>query len=167
MKFFSELGQVSVAWRKTSSQPTGVCKQYTHKYSTYRVAQHDHISSREHAWLRLQSSGLHIFVSLKQLSSTCHVSFLATPDTGHRHKFSLTHIIHFSCLSNGLSFTNKPFDSQPLDTLRCSTAEWRINANPISYRFSDRHEHVGASQLIVSVGSFGQNDLASWLRGSC
>ena len=28
------------------------CEQYTHKYSTYRVAQHDHISSREHAWLK-------------------------------------------------------------------------------------------------------------------
>ena len=27
-----------------------LCEQYTHKYSTYRVAQHDHISSREHAW---------------------------------------------------------------------------------------------------------------------
>ena len=50
--FFSELGQVSLAWRKTSSQPTGSCEQYTHKYSTYRVAQHDYISSREHAWLK-------------------------------------------------------------------------------------------------------------------
>ena len=27
------------------------CEQYPHKYSTNRVAQHDHISSREHAWL--------------------------------------------------------------------------------------------------------------------
>ena len=46
-------------------QPTdGVCEQYTHKYSTHRVAQHDHISSREHAWLKsCKSSGLHIFVS--------------------------------------------------------------------------------------------------------
>ena len=34
-------------------QPTdGRCEQYTHKYSTYRVAQHDHVSSREHAWLK-------------------------------------------------------------------------------------------------------------------
>ena len=34
-------------------QPTdGGCEKYTHKYSTYRVAQHDHISSREHAWLK-------------------------------------------------------------------------------------------------------------------
>ena len=50
--FFSELGPVSVAWRWTSRQPTGGCEQYTHKYSTYRVALHDHISSREHAWLK-------------------------------------------------------------------------------------------------------------------
>ena len=28
------------------------CEQYTHKYSTYRVAHHDHISSREHARLK-------------------------------------------------------------------------------------------------------------------
>ena len=53
------------------------CEQYTHKYSTYKVAQHDHVSSREHAWLKGAKLGLHIFVSLKQLSSTCHVSFLA------------------------------------------------------------------------------------------
>ena len=34
-------------------QPTdGRCEHYTHKYSAYRVAQHDHISSREHAWLK-------------------------------------------------------------------------------------------------------------------
>ena len=36
-------------------QPTdGESEQYTHKYSTYRVAQHDHISSREHAWLKIE-----------------------------------------------------------------------------------------------------------------
>ena len=29
-----------------------ICEQYTHKYSTYRVAQQDHVSSREHAWLK-------------------------------------------------------------------------------------------------------------------
>ena len=46
--FFSELGPVSVAWRKTLQTTDGECEQYTHKYSTYRVAQHDHISSREH-----------------------------------------------------------------------------------------------------------------------
>ena len=44
------------------------CEQYTHKYSTYSVAQHDHISSPEHAWLKLEGSGLHIFVSY----NNCH-----------------------------------------------------------------------------------------------
>ena len=72
-----------------------------------------------------RGSGLHIFVSVKQLWSTCHVSFLAAPDTDHKHKFSLTHFIHFSYLSDGLTFTKEPYDSQPMYTLRCSTAEWR------------------------------------------
>ena len=82
----------------------------------------------------LQSTGLHIFVSLKQLSSTCHVSFLAAPDTDHKHRFFLTHFIHFAFLSDGLTFTNKPYDSRPFCTLRCSTAEWRINTNAISHK---------------------------------
>ena len=30
------------------------CEQYTHKYSTCRVAQHNHIPSREHAWLKIK-----------------------------------------------------------------------------------------------------------------
>ena len=133
--FFSELGQVSLAWRKTSSQPTGSCEQYTHKYSTYRVAQHGlHFITRTRVAQELQSSGLHIFVSPKQLSSTCHVSSFAAPDTDHKHKFSLTHFIHFSYLSDGLTFAHRPCDSRPLYTLRCSTAEWRINTNPVSHR---------------------------------
>ena len=37
----------------------------------------------------LQSSGLHIFVTTKQLSCTSHVSSFAAPDTDHKHKFSL------------------------------------------------------------------------------
>ena len=48
---FSGLGQVSVAWRNLQTTD-GVCEQYTHEYSTYRVAQQDHISSREQAWLK-------------------------------------------------------------------------------------------------------------------
>ena len=38
-----------------------------------------------------QAQGLHIFVSTKQLSSTCHVSSFAALDTDHKHKISLTH----------------------------------------------------------------------------
>ena len=47
------------------------------------------------------SSGL--LVSLKKLSSTCHVSFLAAPDTVHLQKYSLTHL---SYLSNDLTDTH-------------------------------------------------------------
>ena len=73
-----------------------MCEKYTRKYSTYRVAQHDHTSSREHAWLKAPGSRgerlriAHLCV-LKQLSSPCHVSFLAAPDTDHKHKFSVTY----------------------------------------------------------------------------
>ena len=73
-------------------------------------------------------------MSLKQLSSTCHVSFFAAPDTDHKHKFSLTHFIHFFYLYDGLTFAHKPYDSRPFCTQRCSTAEWRINTNPVSDR---------------------------------
>ena len=89
----------------------------------------------------LQSSGLCIFVFLKRLSSTCHVSFFAAPDTDHQHKFSVTHFIHFSYLCDGLTFAHKPYDSRPLKTLRCSTAEWRINTNPTSHNYIPHSQH--------------------------
>ena len=43
-------------WSKThrsqNQESYSDLEQYTNKYSTYRVAQHDHISSREHAWVK-------------------------------------------------------------------------------------------------------------------
>ena len=68
-------------------------------------------------WLKaqeLEGSRLHIFVSPKQLSSTCHVSSLAASDTDHQHKFSLTQFIHFSYLSDDLTFAHKPYDPRPI-----------------------------------------------------
>ena len=41
---------------------------------------------------------------LKQLSSTCHVSFLAAPDTDHKHRSSLT---YFTYLSDNCTSTHK------------------------------------------------------------
>ena len=90
-----------------------------------------HFITRTREAQELEGSGLHIFVSLKQSSSTCPVSFLAAPDTIHRHKFSLT---CFTCLSNDLSNPHKTFGTRWIFTLRCFTAEWRINANPISHK---------------------------------
>ena len=69
----------------------------------------------------------------KQLSSTCHVSFCAAPDSDHKHKFSLTHLIY---ISDVLSLTPKSFGAQSIFTLRRSTAEWRINTNLISHKRS-------------------------------
>ena len=68
---------------------------------------------------------------VKQLSSTCHVSFFAAPDTDHKHKFCLTHLTY---LSDDLSSTHKTFGTRSIFTLRSSTAEWRSNTNPISHR---------------------------------
>ena len=114
--FFSELGQVSVAWRKTSSQPTGVWTVHSQIQHVQSCTAWSHFITRTRVAQELQSSGLHIFVSLKQLSSTCHVSFFAAPDTDHQHKFSLTHFIHFSYLSDGRTFAHKTYDSRPLYT---------------------------------------------------
>ena len=132
-------------------QPTdGGCEKYTHKYSTYRVAQHDHnfITRTRVA----QAQGLRIFVFLKQLSSTCHVSFLAAPATDYKHKFSVTHFIHFSYLSDDLTLTNKHCESQPIYTLRWSSAEWRSNTNPISHVFRrGAHDCSRRSARLVDV----------------
>ena len=73
---------------------------------------------------------------LKQLSSTSHVSFLATPETIHKHKSSLT---YFTCLSDDLSNTHKTFGTRWRFTLRCSTTEGRINTNPISHKSWSRY----------------------------
>ena len=71
----------------------------------------------------------HLCVS-KQLSSTCHVSSFAAPDTDHKHKFSITYL---SDLSDVLSLTPKSSGARSKFTLRRSTTEWRINTNPISH----------------------------------
>ena len=70
----------------------------------------------------------------RTISSTCHVSFFGAPDTDHKHKFSLTHFIHFSYLYDNLTNTHKRFGSRSMFTVRSSRAEWRINTNPISYK---------------------------------
>ena len=65
-----------------------------------------HFITRTHVAQELQSSGLHIFVSLEQLSSACHVSFLAAPDTDHKHMF-LSHPFHPLLLSFRHSHVHK------------------------------------------------------------
>ena len=44
-------------------------------------------------------------------------------------------LTHFAHLSDDLSNTHTTFRRRWIFTLRCSTAEWRINTNPISHRW--------------------------------
>ena len=96
-------------------QPTdGRCAQYTHNYSTCRVAQHDHISPREHAWLKdctslCPQNNCHPRVmsrSLPHLTMTTSSSSLSP--------ISSTSPI----FSDGLTFAHRPYDSRPLFFLK-------------------------------------------------
>ena len=88
-----------------------------------------------HAWLKSwKAQECSSLCPQKPVSSTCHVSFLAAPDNDHKHKLSLTHLIYFSISFRRSSPAHTR--SMVLDPyLPCdvSTAEWRINTNPISH----------------------------------
>ena len=129
MKFFSEFGQVSVAWRKNSSQPTGgVISTPT---NTARTELHSMITFHHANTRGSRAAKLRIVHLCVPKTIDIQVSCLVLCD--HKHKFSLTHFIHLSNLSDGVSFTNKPYDSRPICTLRWPTAEWRINTNQICH----------------------------------
>ena len=129
--FFSELGRVSVAWRRPpanrrrgeNSTPTNTARTELHSMIKFH-----HANTRGSRAGRLRIAHLCV---MKQWSFTCHVSFHAALDTVHKHKFSLTYLIY---LSDDLSNTHKTFGTRWIFTLRCSMAEWRINTNPISHR---------------------------------
>ena len=55
---------------------------------------------------------VHLCLCLKTLSSTCHVSFLAAPDTIQLHKISDTYL---SCLSSDLTDTYKTVHGRVAD----------------------------------------------------
>ena len=65
----------------------------------------------------------------------------------------------------------KPSDSRPMHTLRCSTAEWRINTNPISHRLWALVSWSSVvSVLFIShwralrMNGSNSHVLSSWLR---
>ena len=107
--------------------PTHTACTDAHRVSAHHTAQSDHFSSREHAWLTFK-----VLCVKNILSSTCHVSFLAAPDTDHQHKFSLPYLSNLTVV---LSHTHKLVDARSIHTLRRFTAAWRIFGNPISHRF--------------------------------
>ena len=87
------------------------CEQYTHECSTYRVAQHDHISSREHAWLKSwKDQDTHPCVT----KNNCHPRVMS---------HSLPHMT----LTTNTTLS-------PISSTSLAQAEWRINTNPISHR---------------------------------
>ena len=98
-----------------------LCEQYTHKYSTYRVAQRDHISSREHAWLKSWKAQDCTSLCPK---NNCHPRVMphSSPHLTltTKHKFSFTHLIYFSYLSDCLTSTRKICGSRPIFTLHQS-----------------------------------------------
>ena len=153
--FFFRVRTCFLFLEKTSRQPRerGV-NSTLQTYGTYRVAEHDHISSREHAWPKSCKAQDCTSLSPKQLSSTCHVPFLAAPDADHMHEFSLTHLIYLTYLSDSVTSTHKIYGTRSIFTLRCSTAEWRINTNPISHTFQIFRSHCAKMSVIFSAIAF-------------
>ena len=126
-KKFSEFRTNSGCREKTERSTQTACT------VAHSVSQHilESLTTFHHANTRGSRSGrlrIAYLCVLKQLSSTCHVSFL--PDTDHKHKFSLTYLTY---LSGNLTNTHKTFGTRSIFTLRSSTAEWRTNTNPISH----------------------------------
>ena len=110
---FSDLGQVSVAWWKTSSQPTvGVNKTPTNTALTdlHNVITFHHANTRGSRAAKRKSTSWCPW-------NNCHLRVTSRPFatyTDHKHKFSLTHFIHFSYLSDGLTFAYKHCDTRPI-----------------------------------------------------
>ena len=97
---------------------------------------------------------LHIFVSL----NNCHPRVMShsllhltlTTSTS-----SLTRFVNFSYLSDSLTNTHKIYGPRTIFTLRSSTAEWRINTNPISHSFPSQNSTVqGTDTLEYRMSSF-------------
>ena len=110
-------------YRCLNSTPTNTARTKLHSMITFH-----------HANTRCSSSRIVHLCPQNNRHPRFMSRLLPNPTTDHQHKFSLTHFIHFSNLSDGLTFAHRPYDSRPLCTLRCSKAEWRINTNPISHR---------------------------------
>ena len=84
----------SVAWSKPPYNGRCVWTVHPRIQHLQSCTAGSHFITRTGVAEELQSSVWHIFVSLKQLSSTCHFSLRAAraePDTDHKHKFTLTH----------------------------------------------------------------------------
>ena len=134
--FFLRVWTVSVAWRKTSSQPTGRVNSTptnTARTELHSMITFHHVNTRGSRAAKLRIAHLRV-----PKTSVIHVSCLVLCRTWFQSPAQdLSHPFHPLLLSFRRSHfcTQAPYDSRPLQTLRCSTAEWRINTNPISRSF--------------------------------
>ena len=138
--FKSEGSVIEKSWIREKWVPWyRICEQNTHPNSTHRRAQrvttctekNDHISSREHAWLKSAQAQGCTHRCLKK--NVIHVSYLIPCRTWHWPQAQALSLTSLTYLSHALSLTPKSFGARSIFTMRRSTAEWWINSNPISH----------------------------------
>ena len=136
MNFFSELGQVSVAWSKTSSQPTGSVNNTP--TNTARTELHS-MMSFHHANTRGSRAGRLRIAHLCVPETICHPRVMS---------HSLPHLTLTTRTSSlsPISSTSPIFPT--VSPTRCSMAERRINTNPISHKMPLFH-FCGSLKLFI------------------
>ena len=125
-----------------NSTPANTARAELHSMITFH-----HANSRGSRAGRLRIA--HLCVP-KQLSSTCHVSFAAAPDTDHEHKFSLTHITH---LSDDLSNTHKKFHGRVADQYKSHLSQAK---SPNSSRPKRSSLKTSSREKLSLTGIFGR-----------
>ena len=90
-----------------------------------------HVITRTRVAQELEGTGLHILcIEIIVIHVSCHIPCR----TWHHPQSQVLSLSQFACLSDDLSNTHTTFGTRWIFTLRCSTAEWRINTDPISHR---------------------------------
>ena len=145
----------------------GGCEQNTRSYSMYRCAQ---CVSTSHCTVwplfitrtRL-AQDCKPWCAWNILSSTCHVSFFAAPDTDHQHKLSLTYLSNLTVI---LSFSPKPVDSRSMCALRRFTAELRFLGSPIAHRLWAQKDRARQESWGWTSRSNTRQNYGRWLSKS-
>ena len=126
--------RTSFGWLEKNCQTTDGKVQTEHT-----LKQHEQMRTVCHNTCWTEWSHFITRIKIAHLCVKIVVSFLPAPDTDHKHKFSLTYLTN---LSDVLSLTPKSFGARSICSLRRSTAEWRINTNPVSHRLWAQSDRV-------------------------
>ena len=103
-----EKGQFFIAIEEGSDVMQTACREYVNSTPTNTARTELHsMTTSLHANTRGSRAGR---LRIAHLSSTCHVSFLAAPDTDHEHKFPLTFLTY---LSDSITNTHKTLVHDP------------------------------------------------------